>query len=342
MLLNLFKSEGVRQVQIEPTGAYGARLIFEPCERGFGTTLGNALRRVLLSSIPGYAVTQVSLVGIQHEYSAIPGVFEDVLNLLLNIKGLIFKGVPEGRDEITLTLLSSGAGPLLGGSVVLPHDLELVNPEHVIANLSEGAQLEMELTVQRGIGYVPGSWRQGALGEETRSSQGLLRLDASFSPVKKVSYRVENARVEQRTDLDRLILEIETNGAVSAHDALLSACQLLTAQFANLGTLLEAQTGARAVVIQPNQIVSPNRDGSVSSSQVFDEVLFDSIENIGLTARSVNCLKNENLFRVGDLVQKAETDLLRTPNLGRKSLNEIKEALAVRGLNLGMTLEGWV
>jgi len=322
MQTNLLKP---KNIHVEQIGHNKAKVTLEPFERGYGHTLGNALRRVLLSSMVGYAVTEVTIAGVVHEYSSIDGVQEDVVNILLNLKGVVFKLL--NRDEVTLSLRKDGDGPVTAADIQTPHDVEIINPEHVIANLSQGGKIDIQLKVETGRGYVPGTVRR--YGEEPSKSIGRIVLDASFSPVSRVSYSVENARVEQRTDLDRLVMEIETNGAISAEDAVRASSRILVEQlavFAQLEGDVFSAVGAHA----------PS-----GSSQQFDPLLLRPVDELELTVRSANCLKAENIYYIGDLIQRTENELLKTPNLGRKSLNEIKEVLASRGLTLGMKLESW-
>jgi DNA-directed RNA polymerase subunit alpha len=322
MQTNLLKP---KNISVEQLGHNRAKVTLEPFERGYGHTLGNALRRVLLSSMVGYAVTEVTIAGVVHEYSSIDGVQEDVVNILLNLKGVVFK--LHNRDEVTLSLRKDGEGPITAADIQTPHDVEIINPEHVIANLSQGGKIDIQLKVEMGRGYVPGTVRR--YGEEPSKSIGRIVLDASFSPVSRVSYSVENARVEQRTDLDRLVMEIETNGAISAEDAVRASSKILVEQlkvFAQLSDEEASGTSASA--------------GS-SNTQNFDPILLRPVDELELTVRSANCLKAENIYYIGDLIQRSENELLKTPNLGRKSLNEIKEVLASRGLTLGMKLESW-
>jgi DNA-directed RNA polymerase subunit alpha len=261
---------------------------------------------------------------VLHEYSSIDGVQEDVVNILLNLKGVVFK--LHNRDEVTLSLRKDGEGQVTAADIQTPHDVEIINPEHVIANLSHGGKIDIQLKVEKGRGYVPGSMRRHA--DEVNKSIGRIVLDASFSPVKRVSYSVENARVEQRTDLDRLVVEIETNGAITAEDAVRSSAKILVEQLAVFAQL------------EGNEL--PSFDKAASREPVHvDPILLRPVDELELTVRSANCLKAENIFYIGDLIQRTENELLKTPNLGRKSLNEIKEVLASRGLTLGMKLEGW-
>jgi DNA-directed RNA polymerase subunit alpha len=247
-----------------------------------------------------------------------------VVNILLNLKGVVFK--LHNRDEVTLSLRKDGEGQVTAADIQTPHDVEIINPEHVIANLSHGGKIDIQLKVEKGRGYVPGSMRRHA--DEVSKSIGRIVLDASFSPVKRVSYSVENARVEQRTDLDRLVVEIETNGAITAEDAVRSSAKILVEQLAVFAQLEGNEL--------PDFDSTPTRSGAP-----VDPILLRPVDELELTVRSANCLKAENIFYIGDLIQRTENELLKTPNLGRKSLNEIKEVLASRGLTLGMKLEGW-
>ena len=309
---------------VEQLGLNRAKVALEPFERGYGHTLGNALRRVLLSSMSGYAATEVTIAGVLHEYSSIDGVQEDVVNILLNLKGVVFK--LHNRDEVTLSLRKDGEGVVLASDIQTPHDVEIINPDHVIAHLSQGGKLDMQIKVEKGRGYVPGTMRRH--GDEPTKSIGRIVLDASFSPVKRVSYTVESARVEQRTDLDKLVVEIETNGAISAEDAVRSSAAPLNS---GRGAIRQLEGSELAAFDMP----------SPRGSSQFDPILLRPVDELELTVRSANCLKAENIYYIGDLIQRTENELLKTPNLGRKSLNEIKEVLASRGLTLGMKLESW-
>ena len=322
MQTNLLKPKAIN---VEQLGHNRAKVSLEPFERGYGHTLGNAIRRILLSSMVGYAATEVTIAGVLHEYSSIDGVQEDVVNILLNLKGVVFK--LHGRGEVTLSLRKDSEGVVTARDIQTPHDVEIVNPDHVIAHLSAGGKLDMHIKVEEGRGYVPGSMRRHS--DESTKSIGRIVLDASFSPVRRVSYTVESARVEQRTDLDKLVLEIETNGAITAEDAVRASAKILVEQlavFAQLGDGDLPDFGERA----------PARGNST-----FDPILLRPVDELELTVRSANCLKAENIYYIGDLIQRTENELLKTPNLGRKSLNEIKEVLASRGLTLGMKLENW-
>jgi DNA-directed RNA polymerase subunit alpha len=310
-----------RAIEVESIGHNSAIVTMEPFERGYGHTLGNALRRILLSSMTGYAPTEAQMAGVVHEYSTVDGVREDVVDILLNLKGITFK--LHNRDEVTLHLKKEGEGVVTAGDIELPHDVEIINPEHVIAHLSAGGRLEMQVKVEKGRGYVPGNVR--AFREDHSKTIGRIVMDASFSPIKRVSYTVESARVEQRTDLDKLVMTIETNGAITPEEAVRQSARILVEQlsvFAALEGTAEPLLAAR-------------------SSPTVDPILLRPVDDLELTVRSANCLKAENIYYIGDLIQRTENELLKTPNLGRKSLNEIKEVLAARGLTLGMKLENW-
>ncbi|MBM3376645.1 MAG: DNA-directed RNA polymerase subunit alpha [Betaproteobacteria bacterium] len=317
-MLNAFLKP--RIIEVEPTGTNTAKIVMEPFERGFGHTLGNALRRVLLSSMEGYAPTEVQITGVVHEYSTIEGMEEDVVDLLLNLKGVVFR--LEGRGDVLLSLRKQGPGVVTAADFDLPHDVTILNPEHVIARLSDDVRLELQARVEKGRGYVPGTLRN--VGDETNRSIGRIVLDASFSPVRRVSYAVESARVEQRTDLDRLVLEVETSGVLEPEDAVRQSARILVEQLSVFAALEGGEPIAEAA----------------RSAQV-DPMLMRPVDDLELTVRSANCLKAESIYYIGDLIQRTENELLKTPNLGRKSLNEIKEVLASRGLTLGMKLENW-
>jgi len=313
-----------KAIHVEPLGGNRAKATLEPFERGYGHTLGNALRRVLLSSMVGYAPTEVTIAGVLHEYSAIDGVQEDVVHIMLNLKGVVFR--LHNRDEVTLVLRKEGEGAVTAGDIQTPHDVEIINPDHVIAHLSHGGKLDMQIKVEKGRGYVPGNLRR--FGDEPTKSIGRIVLDASFSPVRRVSYSVENARVEQRTDLDKLVMEIETNGAIPPEEAIRQSAKILVDQ---LVVFAQLPSDIMVDMFNPEPARTPN----------FDPILLRPVDELELTVRSANCLKAENIYYIGDLIQRTETELLKTPNLGRKSLNEIKEVLASRGLTLGARLENW-
>lgn len=308
-----------RIIDVQAQGAAHAKVVMEPFERGYGHTLGNALRRILLSSMTGYAPTEVKIDGVVHEYSALDGVQEDVVDILLNLKGVVLK--LHGRDSVTLNLVKEGEGIVTAADIQLPHDVEVINPEHVIAHLSAGGKLSMEITVESGRGYQPAPAR---LDKEEGRTIGNIVLDASFSPIRRVSYQVESARVEQRTDLDKLVIEMETNGTIDPEEAIRRAATILAEQ-------LEAFVDLRDV-----------RQPEVKEEKPeFDPILLRPVDDLELTVRSANCLKAEAIHYIGDLVQRTEVELLKTPNLGKKSLTEIKDVLASRGLSLGMRLENW-
>jgi DNA-directed RNA polymerase subunit alpha len=309
-----------RHIDVTESGPTRAKVVLEPLERGFGHTLGNALRRILLSSMPGCAVTEVEIDGVLHEYSAIEGVQEDVIEILLNLKGVAV--VMHGKDQAVLSLSKKGPGVVTAGDIQVDHEVEIKNPEHVIANITGDVDLNMKLTIARGRGYQPADARRND-EEETRAI-GRLQLDASFSPVKRLAYQVESARVEQRTDLDKLILDLETNGTIDPEEAIRRAATILQQQLA-VFVDLEGEKEA-----EPEE-----------KEEAIDPVLLRPVDDLELTVRSANCLKAENIYYIGDLIQRTEVELLKTPNLGKKSLTEIKDILASRGLSLGMRLENW-
>ena len=310
-----------RQIEVEGAGPNMAKVTMEPFERGYGHTLGNALRRILLSSMNGFAPTEVSIAGVVHEYSTLDGVQEDVVDILLNLKGVVFK--LHNRDDVVVTLNKEGEGPVTAADLELSHEVEVVNPEHVIANLSPGGKLDMQIKVEKGRGYLPGNLR--AFADDHSKTIGRIVLDASYSPVRRVSYTVESARVEQRTDLDKLVMTIETNGVISPEEAIRQSARILIDQLSVFASLEGTETSSDA----------PSRSPQV------DPILLRPVDDLELTVRSANCLKAENIYYIGDLIQRTENELLKTPNLGRKSLNEIKEVLASRGLTLGMKIENW-
>jgi DNA-directed RNA polymerase subunit alpha len=309
-----------RNIEVQRASDTRSKIILEPLERGFGHTLGNALRRILLSSMSGAAIVDVEISGVEHEYSAIEGVQEDVIEILLNLKGVAI-AMHEG-DEAVLTLSKQGPGTITAADIQLTHDIEVANPEHVIAHLNADTLLEMQLTVRSGMGYEPADARHQA-EDETRAI-GKLQLDASFSPVRRVAYSVESARVEQRTNLDKLVIDLETNGTLDPEEAIRSAATILQRQIA-VFVALENDNEPEAKVDEPE----------------VDPILLRPVDDLELTVRSANCLKAENLNFIGDLIQRTEVELLKTPNLGKKSLTEIKDVLASRGLSLGMRLENW-
>lgn len=296
-----------------------AKVTLEPLERGFGHTLGNALRRILLSSMAGSAVVEVQIDNVLHEYSSIEGVQEDVIDILLNLKGLAFR--LHTRDEVVLTLEKKGEGPVTAADITLDHDIELVNPDHVIAHLTKKGSLKMTLKVANGRGYVPATARKS---EDEDRAIGRLQLDATFSPVSRVAYSVDSARVEQRTDLDKLVIELETDGSLDPEEAVRSAATILQDQLATFVDLQSREESA-------DKTAEPD----------VDPILLRPVDDLELTVRSANCLKAEQIYYIGDLIQSTEVELLKTPNLGKKSLTEIKSVLATKGLSLGMRLENW-
>ena len=309
-----------RHIDVSESGPTRARVVLEPLERGFGHTLGNALRRILLSSMAGCAITEVEIDGVLHEYSAIEGVREDVIEILLNLKGVAV--IMHGKDHAVLTLTKKGPGVVTAADIQVDHDVEIKNPDHVIANITGNSELKMRLTVARGRGYQPADSRRRD-DDESRAI-GRLQLDASFSPVKRLAYSVESARVEQRTDLDKLILDLETNGTIDPEEAIRRAATILQQQLAVFVDLEGEKQSA------PEQ-----------KEEAIDPILLRPVDDLELTVRSANCLKAENIYYIGDLIQRTEVELLKTPNLGKKSLTEIKDVLASRGLSLGMRLENW-
>jgi len=310
-----------RIVNVQHVNATRAKVTLEPLERGFGHTLGNALRRILLSSMPGSAITEVEIANVLHEYTTIEGVQEDVLDILLNLKQVAI--VMHTRDEATLRLQKKGPGQVLASDISVDHDVEIVNPNHVIANLTKSGEINMTLNIRRGRGYQPAALRHGIAGEER--SIGMLQVDASFSPVRSVAYSVESARVEQNTDLDRLVIELETNGTIDPEEAIRRSANILRDQ---LSVFVDLEAEAAESVFEPEE-------------PAIDPILLRPVDDLELTVRSANCLKAENIFLIGDLIQRTEVELLKTPNLGKKSLTEIKDVLARRGLSLGMRLERW-
>ena len=310
-----------RRIDVDEVSKTHARVTLEPLERGFGHTLGNTLRRILLSSMPGCAITEVRIDGVEHEYAPMEGVREDVLDVLLNLKGVAVKLLHLG-DAATIHLSRQGPGEVAAGDFQLTADVEIANPEHVICTLNERGKIAIQATVTRGRGYQPVEYG----GEEDEQSRpiGVLRLDASYSPMRRVAYAVESARVEQRTDLDKLILDIESNGTIDPEQAIRRAATILQQQ---LAVFVDFDKEGDTIIEEKRDEVDP--------------VLLRPVDDLELTVRSANCLKAENIYYIGDLIQRTEVELLKTPNLGKKSLTEIKEVLADRGLGLGMRLEKW-
>lgn len=323
-----------RLIDVQTIDKCRSRVVLEPLERGFGHTLGNALRRILLSSMPGCAIVEVTIHNVLHEYSTIEGVQEDVVEILLNLKGVAI--MLHSRDEVTLTIDKKGPGVVHASDIQLDHDIEIINPDHVIAHLTQKGELKMSLKIVRGRGFqlsnahdddITESIVAGEIvstKESTHKKIGALRLDASFSPVRKVSYSVESARVEQRTNLDKLVIELETNGTLEPEQAIRKAATILQQQLAVFVELKHDE-------VEKNVVAQPE----------IDPLLLRPVDDLELTVRSANCLKAENIYYIGDLVQRSENELLKTPNLGKKSLTEIKDVLAARSLALGMHIENW-
>ncbi len=309
-----------RVIKVDRISATHSKVTLEPLERGFGHTLGNALRRILLSSMPGAAITEVQIEGVLHEYTGHPGVKEDVIDILLNLKNVAIR--LHSGESATLTLKKKGPGKVTAGDIKIDHNVEIANPELHLATLMDDGDLDMTLTVTSGRGYVP-ALRADDDSEET-DTIGSLRLDAVYSPVRQVSYRVEDARVEQRTDLDKLIFELETDGTIEPEEAIRRTSTILYDQLHSFVDLEDT-----------------TEDDDKNAEADIDPVLLRPVEDLELTVRSANCLKAENVHYIGDLIQRSEMELLKTPNLGKKSLNEIKDVLAAHGLSLGMRLENW-
>ncbi len=307
-------------IKVEEYDKYHSKVVLEPLERGFGHTLGNALRRILLSSMPGCAIEEVEIDGVVHEYSTIEGVQEDVIEILLNLKGVAV--ILNGQDEAVITLSAKGAGVVTAGNISVGHDVEIGNPDHVIANLNDSCELNMRMTVRKGRGYAPADTRVSN-DDETRAV-GRLFLDASYTPVTTVAYSVESTRVEQRTDLDKLIIDLRTNGTIDPEEAIRRAATILQHQ---LAVFVDLQSQVASVPDEPEDEIDP--------------ILLRPVDDLELTVRSANCLKAEDIYYIGDLIQRTEVELLKTPNLGKKSLTEIKDVLATRGLSLGLRLENW-
>ena len=309
-----------KHIQVEKVSHTRANVVLEPLERGFGHTLGNALRRILLSSMPGCAISEVEIEGVLHEYGTIEGVQEDVIEILLNLKNVAIR--LGSVDEAELSLTKSGPGVVTAGDFMAEHDVEIANPDQPIANLNEAGELRLRATVTRGRGYEPADSRGG--DEEQARVIGNLLLDASYSPVRRVAYKVDSARVEQRTDLDKLIIDLETNGTIDPEEAIRRAATILQQQVA---VFVDLESDAEPEVVEQEDEIDP--------------ILLRPVDDLELTVRSANCLKAENIYYIGDLIRRTEVELLKTPNLGKKSLTEIKDVLASRGLSLGMRLENW-
>ena len=311
-----------KEIDVSSDGPFEARVTLEPLERGFGHTLGNTLRRILLSSMPGCAITEVRIDGVLHEYSTIDGVQEDVIDILLNLKNVSVS--LKDKDEALIRLNRSGEGAVYAKDFELPEGTEIANGDLKLCTLNSKGSISLEATVKKGRGYAPAEYIDTEDELESTTKIGVLRLDASYSPIKTVSYDVESARVEQRTDLDKLILNLETNGTIDAEEAIRRAATILQHQL--------------AVFVD---LDSENEVEEVEPEAEIDPALIRPVDDLELTVRSANCLKAENIYYIGDLIQRTEVELLKTPNLGRKSLTEIKEVLASRGLALGMRIENW-
>ena len=307
---------------VRALGPLTSRVTIEPLERGFGHTLGNALRRVMMSSIPGYAATEAKIDGIMHEYDRVEGMREEVIWLILNLKNVVFKLNDSTRE--TVKLVKKGPCTVTAADIQLPHNVEIVNADHILATLAKGGNLDMEIVVESGVGYVPAS-----LAEGDAKRGGVLYLDASFCPVRQMSFTVGAARHENRVDLDQLVLDIESNGIFTCEEIIKKASQILINQFRVFAGIGEED-------IQPAESAAKRRDAT-AQHPLFSE----KVETLGLTVRSQNCLRQENIRYIGELVQKTERDLMRTPNLGRKSLLEIKQALVERDLDIGMDMPNW-
>jgi len=320
MLLAVNEFLTPRHIDVTELAPTRARVVLEPLERGFGHTLGNALRRILLSSMPGCAITEVEIDGVQHEYSAIEGIQEDVIEILLNLKNVAI--VMHGKDHAVVTLSKKGPGVVTAGDITVDQSVEIKNPDLLIAHITGDVALNMRLTITRGRGYQPADARESS-DDETRTI-GRLHLDASYSPVRRLAYSVESARVEQRTDLDKLVIDLETNGTIDPEEAIRRAATILQQQLAVF------------VDLEGEKESEPEK-----KEDLIDPILLRPVDDLELTVRSANCLKAENIYYIGDLIQRTEVELLKTPNLGKKSLTEIKDILASRGLSLGMRLENW-
>jgi len=311
-----------RLVEVVNHSATSSKIVIEPLERGFGHSLGNALRRVILSSITGYAVTDVEIEGVLHEYTTIDNVQEDVIDILLNLKKLAV--ILHSKEEVVLTLSKDIVGPVTAGDIDIPHDVEIINPDLVIAHLNQPGEFNMKIRVKHGRGYEPANLRK--LSEDS-TVVGALQVDSSFSPINKVAYRVESTRVEQRTNLDKLVIDLETNGTVDPEFMIKQAATILHEQL--------------SVFVDFEKVNEEIEEEPEVPEEAFDPVLLRPVDDLELTVRSANCLKAENIFYIGDLIQRTEVELLKTPNLGKKSLTEIKDILALKGLSLGMRLENW-
>ena len=311
-----------RHINVTENSRTHAKIVLEPLERGFGHTIGNALRRVLLSSMPGCSIIEAEIEGVLHEYSVLEGVQEDVIEILLNLKNVAVIMHDKTKDRVTLSLTKKGPCQITAGDIVLDHSVEIVNPDCIIATVTGDIEFNAKLTIARGRGYQPADMRQNE--EDETKTIGRLQLDASYSPVTRLAYTVDSARVEQRTDLDKLILDLETDGTIEPEEAIRRAATILQHQLAVF------------VDLEGESLSEPEE-----KEEEIDPILLRPVDDLELTVRSANCLKAENLYYIGDLIQRTETELLKTPNLGKKSLTEIKEVLASKGLSMGTRLENW-
>lgn len=309
-------------VEVVNSSQFQSRIVIEPLEKGFGHSLGNALRRVILSSIQGCAVTEISVAGILHEYTTIEGIQEDVIDIILNLKKLAV--VLHGKDEATVHLVKKGIGPVTAADISTTSAVEIVNPDLVIANITQDTELDIKIKIERGRGYLPASVRKEQMDD---IPVGVLLVDAVYSPIVRVAYHVESTRVEQRTNLDRLVIELETNGTVNPEEVVKQAASILHDQL--------------SVFVDFEKVLEQESVDSSPDEPPIDPIMLRPVDDLELTVRSANCLKAENIFYIGDLIQRTEVELLRTPNLGKKSLTEIKDILALKGLSLGMRLENW-
>ncbi len=311
-----------RLIEVVSDSANHSRVVIEPLERGYGHSLGNALRRVILSSVPGYAVTDVVIEGVHHEYTTIDGVQEDVIDILLNLKKLAI--VLHSGTEVELKLSKNEVGPVTAADIQITHDVEIINPDLVIAHLTQPVELNMTIRVKKGRGYEPANVRKD---QSDNTLVGALQVDAAYSPIEKVAYHVETTRVEHKTNLDRLVIELETNGTVEPEWVIKLAASILHDQL--------------SVFVDFEEVNKTEEKEEEDEKPEIDPTLLRPVDDLELTVRSANCLKAENIFYIGDLIQRTEVELLKTPNLGKKSLTEIKDVLAQKGLSLGMRLENW-
>ncbi|HET6538430.1 MAG TPA: DNA-directed RNA polymerase subunit alpha [Sphingopyxis sp.] len=317
------------EIKAGSDGKRKATFVAEPLERGFGLTLGNALRRVLLSSLQGAAVTSIKIENVLHEFSSLAGVREDVTDIILNVKQIALKMESEGQKRLQLS--ATGPATVKAGDIMVSGDTQVMNPNHIICHLDDGATLNMELTADTGKGYVP-----AAANRPADAPIGLIPIDALFSPVRQVAYKVENARIGQELDYDKLNLTVETDGTVTPEDAVAYAARILQDQLQVFVHFEEAMSDSSLI-----GAAAASQSSEESDANQLNRYLLKKVDELELSVRSANCLKNDNIIYIGDLVQKTEAEMLRTPNFGRKSLNEIKEVLSSMGLRLGMDIPGW-